>query len=595
MDIQRCGFRLYGVKLRRTHKCSELSALQGWVHRHRDHGGLIFVDLRDRDGWTQVVFNPELAPEAHAVASDVRSEFVLEVEGTVARRPEGTENTAIPTGEIELVAERVAILNPSLPLPFSIADDGVVDESVRLKYRYLDLRRPRMARNLVMRHQVNKFIRDYLDREGFLEVETPIMTKSTPEGARDYLVPSRVHPGSFYALPQSPQQYKQLLMVGGVDRYFQIARCFRDEDLRADRTNEFTQLDLEMSFVEEDDVLDLMESLFTEMSESLTSKQVVKPFPRLTYQDAMARYGSDKPDLRYGMASVDLSSIFAETEFAVFRDAIAGGGQVRGMCVAGGASYSRRVIDELTEVAKKGGARGLAWAALDPGEIRSSFARFLSEGERAAMVERLGAREGDLVVAVADKMPTPSVALGAVRTDVARRDNLADPNVLAFARVTEFPLLEWDAAGNRWDAVHHPFTSPMEGDLSALEERPGEARARAYDIVCNGWELGGGSIRIHRRDVQERIFALLGYSAAEADERFGHLLHAFQYGAPPHGGVAFGLDRVAAIFADEASIRDVIAFPKNQSAADLLMGAPSAVTDDQLAELHIMLRPDVEP
>jgi len=589
--------------VRRTHMCGELTAadigkraiLQGWVHRHRDHGGLIFIDLRDRDGWTQVVFNPELAPDAHRVASEVHSEYVLEVEGEVARRPEGTENAALQTGEIEVVAERVAILNPSLPPPFSISDEGVVDESVRLKYRYLDLRRPHMATNLVMRHRVIKFIRDYLDRRGFLDVETPIMTKSTPEGARDYLVPSRVHPGSFYALPQAPQQFKQLLMVGGVDRYFQIARCFRDEDLRADRQPEFTQLDLEMSFVEQDDVLDLLEDLYTGMSQALTDKKVPTPFARLTYREAIDRYGTDKPDLRYGMASVDLSDIFAETEFAVFREAVVNGGQVRGICVAGGAGYSRRVIDELTEVAKKSEARGLAWAALDAGEVRSSFARFLTDGERAAMADRLAAKEGDLVLAVADKMPNASVALGAVRADVARRESLADPDVLAYARITEFPLFEWNAGEGRWDAMHHVFTAPMDEDLTLLDDRTGDVRAKAYDLVCNGWELGSGSIRIHQSDLQARIFRLLGYNDAEIEARFGHLLRAFQYGAPPHGGMAPGIDRTVAILAGEANIREVIAFPKNQSAADLLMNAPSPVSDAQLAELHIMLRPGVEP
>ena len=589
--------------MRRTHTCGELTAqnigeravLQGWVHHHRDHGGLIFIDVRDREGWTQVVCNPQLAPEAHLTASEAHSEYVLEVEGEVARRPGGTENPSLRTGEIELVAERVTILNPSLPPPFSIADEGVVDEPVRLRYRYLDLRRPRMATNMVMRHRINKFIRDYFDKAGFLEVETPILTKSTPEGARDYLVPSRVHPGAFYALPQSPQQYKQLLMVGGIDRYFQIARCFRDEDLRADRAAEFSQLDLEMSFVEQVDVLDLMEGLFTEMTGALTTKHVPTPFPQLTYREVLERYGSDKPDLRYGMASVDLSDIFAETEFAVFRDVLANEGQIRGICVTAGASYSRRIIDELTEVAKRAGARGLAWAALESGDMRSSFARFLTEGERASMAERLDAREGDLVLIVADTMPGASVALGAVRTDIARRDSLADSNVLAYARVTEFPLVEWDPAAHRWDAVHHPFTSPLDQDLPLLSQRPGEVRAKAYDLVCNGWELGSGSIRIHRRELQEQVFGLLGYSEAEADARFGHLLHAFQYGTPPHGGMAIGLDRVAAIFADETSIREVIAFPKNQSAVDLLMNAPSPVPEAQLTDLHIMLRPDVEP
>jgi len=584
--------------MRRTHRCGELrtsdvgrrAILQGWVHRQRDHGGLIFIDLRDREGWAQVVFNPQLAPEAHRVASDVRLEYVLEVEGEVCRRPPGTENPAIATGEVELVAERAQVLNPSLPPPFSVTDEGTVEESLRLTYRYLDLRRPRIARNLMLRHRIIKFIRDFFDARGFLEVETPILTKSTPEGARDYLVPSRLHPGSFYALPQAPQQFKQLLMVGGVDRYFQIARCFRDEDLRADRQPEFTQLDLEMSFVEQDDVLGIMEELFTEMSREVSGKRVFTPFARLTYQEAMTLYGTDKPDLRYGLASADLSDIFVEAEFGIFREALARGGQIRGLRVPGCATYSRRAIDELTEVAKGQGARGLAWAAIESGEPRSSFARFLTAGEQAAMLERLEAQEGDLLLLVADMMPVPSRALGAIRTEVARRESLASPDVLAYARITEFPLVEWDAQAGRWDAVHHPFTSPMDEDMALLETQPGEARAKAYDLVCNGWELGSGSIRIHRRDVQERIFRLLGYDAEQREARFGHLLRAFQYGTPPHGGMAIGLDRVAAIFADEVNIREVIAFPKNQSAVDLLMNAPSPVSEEQLAELHIALR-----
>ncbi len=589
--------------VRRTHTCGELTAqnigqralLQGWVHHHRDHGGLIFIDLRDRDGLTQVVCNPELAADAHRVASDAHSEYVLEVEGEVSRRPAGTENPSLSTGEIELVAERVVVLNPSLPPPFSIADEGVVDEAVRLKYRYLDLRRPRMAQHLVMRHRVIKYIRDFFDARGFIEVETPILTKSTPEGARDYLVPSRVHPATFYALPQAPQQFKQLLMVGGVDRYFQIARCFRDEDLRADRQPEFTQLDFEMSFVEQDDVMDLLEELYTGMSQQLTMKKVPTPFARLTYKEGIERYGTDKPDLRYGMECVDLSDVFAETEFAVFRDSIAGGGQIRGIRVAGGASYSRRVIDELTELAKKAGARGLAWAALEAGEMRSSFARFLTDGERAAMTGRVGASEGDLVLIVADKMPAASVALGAVRVEVARREDLADPDVLAYARINEFPLFEWSAEGNRWDAMHHVFTAPMDEDVQLLDGHLADVRAKHYDLVCNGWELGSGSIRIHRAEVQERIFRLLGYNEDEIEERFGHLLRAFQYGAPPHGGMAPGIDRTVAILAGEANIREVIAFPKNQNAIDLLMNAPSPVSEAQLADLHIMLRPDVQP
>ena len=589
--------------MRRTHRCGELRAgdvgrravLQGWVHRQRDHGGLVFIDLRDRDGWTQVVFNPQLAPEAHQVASGARAEFVLEVEGEVARRPPGTENLALSTGEVELVAERVDVLNSSLPPPFSIADEGPVEEPLRLTYRYLDLRRPRMARNLVLRHRVVKYIRDFFDARGFLEVETPILTKSTPEGARDYLVPSRVHPGTFYALPQAPQQFKQLLMVAGVDRYFQIARCFRDEDQRADRQPEFTQLDLEMSFVEQDDVLDLVEQLYTEMSQALTDKRVATPFARLTYRQSMDLYGTDKPDLRYGLASIDLSDLFVETEFAVFRTALENSGQIRGMRVPGGGRYSRREVDELTETARGQGARGLAWAAVESGEPRSSFARFLSEGEQRAMIERLGGQEGDLLLLVADQWPVPSRALGAIRVEVARRESLAAPDLLAYACVTEFPLFEWSKEEGRWDAMHHAFTAPMDEDLTLLDEHAGEVRAKAYDLVCNGFELASGSIRIHQRELQERIFRLLGYGEADIEERFGHLLRAFQYGAPPHGGIAPGIDRTVAILAGEVNIREVIAFPKNQSAVDLLMNAPSPVSDAQLQELHIALRPDARP
>jgi aspartyl-tRNA synthetase len=590
--------------MRRTHRCGELRAtdvgrrviLQGWVHRQRDHGGLIFIDLRDREGWTQVVFNPQNAPDAHETASDVRSEYVIEVEGEVGLRPPGTANPGLPTGDIEVVADRITVLNPSLPPPFSIADEGNVEEPLRLTYRYLDLRRPRMARNLLLRHQVIKFIRDFLDERGFLEVETPILTKSTPEGARDYLVPSRVHPGEFYALPQAPQQFKQLLMVAGVDRYFQIARCFRDEDLRADRQPEFTQLDLEMSFVDVDDVLGIVEDLFTAMSARLTDKTVPTPFPRLTYREAMELYGTDKPDLRYGLASIDVSDVFAQTEFAVFRDAVASGGRIRGFAVPGGAKYSRREIDELTELAKGQGAKGLAWAAIEAdGNLRSSFARFLSEGERTAMAERLGASAGDLILLVADKGEVPSRALGAIRIEVARREDLADPDTLAFARITEFPLVEWSETENRWDAMHHPFTMPMDEDLAYLDTEPGKVRAKAYDLVCNGWELGSGSIRIHRRDIQEKVFQLLGHDAESIENRFGHLLRAFQYGTPPHGGMAPGIDRTVAILAGESNIREVIAFPKNQSAVDLLMGAPSTVDEAQLRDLHIGLRLPAPP
>ncbi|HZU04876.1 MAG TPA: aspartate--tRNA ligase [Chloroflexota bacterium] len=585
--------------MRRTHTCGELRAtdegqrclLQGWVHRRRDHGGLVFLDLRDRYGLVQVVLNPQVAPEAHAAAREVRPEYVLEVEGVVARRPPGTENPALATGEVEVVAERLQVLNPSLTPPFSIADEGPVDEALRLRYRYLDLRRPKMLANLELRHRVIKYIRDFLDARGFLEVETPILIKSTPEGARDYLVPSRLHPGCFYALPQSPQQLKQLLMVAGVDRYFQIARCFRDEDLRADRQPEFTQLDLEMAFVEVDDVLNLIEELFTTLVQQLTSWRVLSPFPRLTYHEALARYGTDKPDLRFDLPIVEVTDLAGATEFEVFRGAVARGGCVRGLRVPGGATYSRRQLDELTELARGHGAKGLAWAALETDQVRSSFARFLTPGQLEALAARLAAGPGDLLLFVADTPPVAAAALGALRVEVARRSGLIPPDLLAWVWITDFPLFEWDATTGRWEPSHHPFTAPRDEDVPLLTTDPGAVRSKAYDIVCNGWELGSGSIRIHRRELQEQIFAILGYSEQETEERFGHLLRAFQYGAPPHGGIAPGIDRLVMLLAGETNIREVIAFPKNQSAVDLLTGAPAPVTEAQLRELHLRVVP----
>ena len=564
--------------------------LQGWVHTVRDHGGLIFVDLRDRAGLVQVLVNPQTAPEALAEASGLHDEYVVEIRGRVEKRPAGSENPRIATGEIEVHADQVTVLNPCLPLPFPVAEEAQVDERVRLQYRYIDLRRPRMARNVVLRHKVVKYIRDYLDGLGFLEIETPIMANPTPEGARDYLVPSRLHPGSFYALPQSPQQFKQLSMVAGVDRYFQIARCFRDEDLRANRQPEFTQLDLEMSFVEQEDVLGVCEALFTGLTESLSSKKVLsKPWPRITWQEAMDRYGSDKPDLRYGLPIVDVSEVVKDSEFTVFSGAVKNGGVVRGLRVPGASTFTRRQIDELSELAKTNGARGLAWAALGGAELRSSFGKFLTEGELSRLWQVTDTRDGDLVVFVADRLEVARARLGALRRDLAQRLDLIPGDVMAWAFVVEFPWFEKDETSGRLTFMHHPFTMPFEEDMHLLDTDPVRVRARAYDVVANGEELASGSIRVHRADIQARLFELLGYPPERIQSNFGHMLKAFQYGAPPHGGIAPGIDRVVSMLADEDSIREVIPFPKNQSAQDLMMGAPTQVQPEQLADLHIRL------
>jgi aspartyl-tRNA synthetase len=583
--------------LRRTDYCGLLGerhlgrqvVLMGWVQRRRDHGGLIFVDLRDREGIVQIVFNPELNPDAHDVARRMRAEFVVAVRGTVQRRPAGTENRALATGGIEVAAAGAWILSEARPPVFPIEEETEVAEEIRLAYRYLDLRRPSMLRNLRLRHRLSQAARGYLDRHGFIEVETPVLTRSTPEGARDYLVPSRTAPGHFYALPQSPQLFKQLLMIAGFDRYYQIVRCFRDEDLRADRQPEFTQIDIEMSFVDREDVLSMVEGLVVAIFEAAGRPPVQTPFPRLTYREAIERFGLDAPDVRFGMELVDLTEALRGVEARAFADPIAEGGVVKGINVKGAGSLSRAQLDALVDAAKGHGAGGLAWFRVGPDGLQSPLVKFLEPGARERLQERLKAEEGDLLLLVADRLAVVSEALGRLRVKLGHELGLVDRSALAATWVTDFPLLEYSVEEGRWQAVHHPFTAPLDEDLPLLASDPGRVRSKAYDLVVNGQELGGGSIRIHRRDIQSRMFEVLGIGPDEARAKFGFLLEALEYGTPPHGGIAFGFDRIVALLAGTPSIRDVIAFPKTQKAQDLMTKAPAPVESRQLRELKLKL------
>lgn len=581
--------------LKRTHSCDFLNkqnvgqevVLCGWVARRRDHGGLIFIDLRDRSGFVQVVFSQDVDVESFQKAETVRSEYVLAVRGTVKVRDAATINPNMATGEIEVYAAELRILNAAKTPPFYIQDNIDVDETLRLKYRYLDLRRPEMQHNLMLRHRVAKSMRDFLDINGFMEIETPMLAKSTPEGARDYLVPSRVSPGKFYALPQSPQIFKQMLMVSGMERYFQIVRCFRDEDLRADRQPEFTQLDIEMSFIDQEDVLCIMENMTARIFKETMNAELQTPFLRLSYEDAMNRYGSDKPDIRFGMELIDLSDAVKNSNFKVFETVLANGGRVKAINVKGYANAPRRELDGLIEYVSTYGAKGLAWISYTSEGIKSAITKFLTDENMAAIAETAEIETGDLLLIVADKPSVVANSLGQLRLEMARRLNLIDNDKLSFLWVVDWPMFEHDEEEDRWVAMHHMFTSPRDEDIEYLESDPGRVKAKAYDMVLNGTEIGGGSIRIYNRELQERVFNAIGFTQEEAFAKFGYMLEAFEFGTPPHGGIAFGLDRLIMIMAKRSSIRDVIAFPKTQSATDVMTQAPSEVDGKQLRELSI--------
>lgn len=579
----------------KTHHCGSLTkanigetvTLNGWVQRRRDLGGVLFIDLRDRSGMMQIVFNPEFSEEAHAIGDRARNEYVIAVRGTVVERDAETINKNMPTGEIEVRVTEIEILNQAKNPPFFIEDGVEIDEALRLKYRYLDLRRPEMQKTLWMRSKASKVFRDFLDEQQFIEVETPILSKSTPEGARDYLVPSRVHPGEFYALPQSPQIYKQLLMVSGLERYYQIARCFRDEDLRADRQPEFTQVDIETSFLSQDQLLEMMEQLMARLFKEIKNIDIPTPFQRITYQDAMNKYGSDKPDLRFGLEIEDVCDIVANSGVKVFASVIEKGGVVKALNAKGCGTWSRKEIDDLAPFAARYGAKGLAWIQVKDGEFKGPIVKFFNEEEIAALRERLGAEDGDLLLFSADTKKVVYDVLGNLRLLVGRRLNLIDDSQYKFAWVVDFPLLGYDEEAKRYVAEHHPFTRPNDEDVQLFDTDPGLIRAQAYDLTLNGYEVGGGSMRIYKRDVQEKMFKALGFSQEEAHEQFGFLMNAFEYGTPPHGGIAFGLDRLVMLLAGSSNLRETIAFPKTASATDLMMDAPGPVDKSQLDMLSI--------